>query len=269
LAQVVVVTRFFHRTLCGAMVAAAGHVRAGRPAVADSSDSDAEETPPCQDGGFDNCYAYIGTGVFAEKPKPKRIREIDEPKDFNCLDKHVPVATVAPRRTLATKPSGVRSTGDIFADPAKELLRSSGNYVMTRDPMRSTSGKFFTASKELPQTPRRDPIAEVPSFRTTRAVAGFRSTSTPAGGRAKGSSDGPAKSGFQNAKSGLDEMFRSPDGAGVSSIYGGTPENKAKASNPVGGSVGTLGGRSKDLACSVKNLNIMGSTSRSRFGGAF
>jgi hypothetical protein len=73
----------------------------------DSSDDDNEV--PRYDGGFDDAGDYDAVAPFSA-PQPRHIREVDEPRGFDCRQKHVPVSEIAAKRLAPSSSSSPSTT---------------------------------------------------------------------------------------------------------------------------------------------------------------
>lgn len=217
------------RQVTGQRAAAFSSVR--RRSVApddDSSDGDSHDGVPRYDGGFDDGCKDDTAAPFSN-PKQQYLREFDEPKSFNCSQPHVPVSQLAPKR-----PSGVQ----LGLEAGGGSSGSSGASQARGAPPRGSS--------ELP------PQRAAP--RGALRPSSLGETATPAPG------------GFASfLKGGGPEQ---PEARGASAAAAGGKMKARGCALPGPGAA--LGGRSESaasLGCSVRDLDLMGSTSRRRFGG--
>lgn len=85
-----------------------------RAASVDSSDGEGDAEP--YDGGFDDARDYDAQAPYSA-PAPRRIREFDEPKGFDCRQSSQPVSEIAAERTLCSKALGSGRVGGAKARP--------------------------------------------------------------------------------------------------------------------------------------------------------
>lgn len=122
----------------------------------DSSDDGGDsDGMPCHDGGFDDQADY-DNGV-RQTAAPRRIREFDEPKDFDCQQGHVPVAAVAAKRVArlssskgperAERGEGPEAVSFRQAQkasrPPKHVMKSGGNMGATATPEPGSFADFL------------------------------------------------------------------------------------------------------------------------------
>lgn len=208
----------------------AGRRPCSRSSRASSADGLEDEAP--FDGGFDEACCADDSAPYSN-PRPQKIRHLDEPKGFDCLQPHAPVSMLAPKK----KALGRRSPGSSLVNTCRSSVPS-----------------------EMPQRCREAPQSEGPPQR--RAPAGRGGSHEARGGSIPGRSDDAS----------LHASFRPQQGAKVDIKYTAAGGEATKMMmmiqtphlpNPPH----MLGGRPAETASMVKDLDLLGSTSRRRFGG--